>query len=159
MKVWMTLGACLLSLNGWAAPAAFPTSPDLGLTPGALCDDPDAHRYPEQIAYCNRAVGASLKERIIKLYDQKLGYRIGRMDRKLFKIDHYIPLCMGGANKAVNLWPQHESVFEVTDQLEQCECQKMADGKLRQAEAIQIMKRAKADLQEARRLLAYVQGL
>src|SRR5262245_45768293 len=104
------------------------------MTPGSLCDRPDSKRYPEGIPYCSRSVKSELKREIMRDYDAKLGYGITAMDRSAFKIDHYIPLCMGGSNKQDNLWPQHQSVFTVTDPLEALECEKMAKGKLLQAD-------------------------
>jgi len=56
---------------------------------------------------------------------------------------------MGGANDAKNLWPEHKSVYVVTDPLEQKLCQLMSDGKLHQAEAITMIKRVKNHLDEA----------
>ncbi len=157
MKISLVLVSFLLATQAWAAD--YPTSPDPKLTPGSLCDSPDTHRYPEQIAYCNRSVDSGTKAAIIKTYDEKLGYRVGEMSRKDFKIDHYIPLCMGGSNHVTNLWPQHVSISQQTDMLEMYSCQKMSEGKLRQAEAVDIMKRAKNDLKQAQALLHYVQGL
>lgn len=146
------------STAGFAADA-FPTNPNPSLTPGSTCTDPDELRYPEHIKYCERDVDTSLKRAIIQQYDSELHYRIGQLNRADFKIDHYIPLCMGGSNHQNNLWPQHKSVFEVTDMLEQVSCEKMAQGKLRQADAISIIKRAKNDLVEAPRLLEQVRNM
>jgi hypothetical protein len=129
-----------------ASQAAFPRGPEASMTPGSLCGHPDEYRYPEHIPYCKRDVDTSLKKEIIKKYDEEFGYRIGKMDRKKFKIDHYIPLCAGGSNEIDNLWPQHESVFTITDSLEQTVCEKMAAGKLKQEEAVEIVKKAKNDL-------------
>jgi hypothetical protein len=159
MKAWILFSAALMYSGSALSAPAFPTSPDPKLTPGSLCDDPSEYRYPEQVAYCDRSVGGKLKAQVIDNYDEKLGYRVAEMDRKLFKIDHYIPLCMGGSNRPTNLWPQHESVYETTDKLEMVECQKMSDGKLKQTQAIDLMKKAKADRVEAARILQYVQGL
>jgi len=65
------------------------------------------------------------------------------MDRKDFKIDHFIPLCAGGSNDPSNLWPQHKSVYEITDPVEPLICAKMAAGKLDQAYAIKLITTAK----------------
>lgn len=131
----------------------FPKNPDPILTPGVLCAHPDSQRYKEQINYCNRNVETSLKADIIATYDRERGFKIRSMPRNKFKIDHYIPLCMGGANDRDNLWPQHETVFKVTDELEATLCQKMADGKLLQRDAMLLIKRAKNNLNEARDIL------
>lgn len=138
---------------------AFPLAPDPSLTPGSLCSDPSEFRYAENIPYCNRKVSGSEKSTVIVTYDKALGFEVLKMKREDFKVDHYIPLCMGGSNQPDNLWPQHKSVYEITDPLEGEACNRMAEGKLRQKEAIELMKRAKADLTEAPKVIEYVQDL
>ncbi len=132
---------------------AFPTQPDERLTPGELCDRADELRYPEKIAYCERHVGASLKAQVIREYDTRLGFQIRTMKRDDFKIDHYIPLCMGGANSQTNLWPQHRSLFGGTDILEQRLCELLAGGRIRQREAIERIKHAKEGPESAQAVL------
>jgi len=128
------------------------------MTPGKLCDRPDAHRYPEQIAYCNRNVDSSLKRELFVKYDQ-LGYRTRELNRMDFKIDHYIPLCMGGSNDAENLWPQHKSIYNITDPLEPVLCDKMKEGRLLQGKAVEFIVRAKNHLEEVPKILAEVNRL
>lgn len=152
------LTAFLMTITAFAG-GSFPTGPNAQLTPGETCTTPSAHRYPEQIAYCERSVDTQLKKDIIKTYDQNLGYRIQSMERSQFKIDHYIPLCMGGANDKENLWPQHKTVYEITDPLEQEACEKMAQGKLLQAKAIELIKQAKNNLDQVGKIRAYVNAL
>jgi hypothetical protein len=125
---------------------AYPTGPNPQLTPGSLCARPTAHRYPEHIPYCDRSVSSGLKKQIIHEYDVSFGYRIEQMNRGDFKIDHYIPLCMGGSNDHDNLWPQHVSVYTVTDRLEQVLCDRMSDGELQQRDAVTLIREAKNDL-------------
>lgn len=137
----------------------YPTSPDPKLTPGSVCTTPSSQRYPERINYCERDVDTSLKREIMKRYDRELGYRVTRMDRMQFKIDHYIPLCMGGSNDESNLWPQHRTVYERTDELEFILCEKMKEGRLKQSVAIQYIKRAKLHLEQAEDVLHEVNGL
>jgi hypothetical protein len=141
------LVSAFLVLTASAAMAldAFPTAPDATLTPGALCSHPSAHRYPENIAYCERNVDSRQKAQIFLAYDQ-MGYNTRGMKRQNFKIDHYFPLCMGGSNESANLWPQHVSVYTITDPLEAKICEKMKEGLLLQKDAIEIVKSAKADL-------------
>jgi hypothetical protein len=124
----------------------FPIKPDSQLTPGKLCDRPTSYRYPEHIAYCERDVTYETKEALIHLYDTKLGFNIETMDRADFKIDHFIPLCVGGSNDSVNLWPQHKSVYLITDPVEPLVCQRMLEGKLSQADAIKMITLAKTNL-------------
>lgn len=141
------------------AESYYPTNPDPTLTPGDLCTRPSGYRYPERIAYCERNVSSGRKRQIIEDYNQKLGFEIKRSDRQQFKIDHLIPLCAGGSNDDQNLWPQHKTVYEITDPLEGILCEKMAAGKLLQERAVELILRAKHDLDEAREILALVQSL
>ena len=99
------------------------------------------------------------KQEIIKMYDAKLGYSIGRMNRQDFKIDHYIPLCMGGSNDISNLWPQHKTVYQITDELEGLLCVKMANDRLTQSKAIQLIQDAKNNLDRVSGILHAVQAL
>lgn len=147
----LVLFVTLLSLNLWAAPP-FPESPNEGLTPGVVCDKPDSYRYPERIAYCERNVAASLKAAVIREYDKDLGFQVGSMNRQDFKIDHYIPLCMGGANEKENLWPQYKTVYVKTDPIEEKLCRLMEKGRMLQKEAIETIRHVKNNLDEADKL-------
>jgi hypothetical protein len=73
---------------------------------GHLCTakDPDfdGYRYKEQIAHCKRKVSTARKNKICK--------RDGVDDRRDFKVDHIIPLSIGGSNHDTNLWCQHKSI-------------------------------------------------
>jgi hypothetical protein len=133
---------------GKSLQSLYPTSPHESLTPGMTCQNPDEYRYPEQIAYCNRSVSTGTKNRVIKIYDARFQYSVGNMPRNAFKIDHYIPLCMGGDNDESNLWPQHKSVYEITDALEQKLCMLLERAVISQAAAIDKIKYAKNHLNE-----------
>jgi hypothetical protein len=137
----------------------FPLNPDPALTPGSLCTTGMKYRYFERIRYCTRGVATSLKQQVIATYDAARGFEIGKMDRREFKIDHYIPLCMGGSNEPNNLWPQHLTAFEHTDRIEQEICKRMSEGQLRQAEGVELIRRAKANLSESGEILSYVMSL
>lgn len=137
----------------------FPKNPNPDLTPGELCNSPSQYRYPEKIKYCERNVSPEMKREIIAQYDAELGYRIRQMDRSKFKIDHLIPLCAGGANTKENLWPQHESVYEVTDRLEAELCAKMAEGKLMQRRAVELILTAKQNLDQVEDIFQDVEAL
>ncbi len=138
---------------------AYPNGPEVSMTPGSLCDSPDTYRYPEKVAYCRRDVERELKKDLIRRYDEVFGYAIQTMPRQEFKIDHLIPLCAGGSNKADNLWPQHETVYAITDPLEPLLCQRMAEGKLLQAEAVRLIREAKADLSKVSAVLQHLNSL
>ncbi len=131
------------------APQQFPIAPDPRLTPGSLCTAPSRLRFPEKIKYCERSVSGQLKDQIIQIYDSQLGFKIRQTGRSSFKIDHYIPLCLGGSNQPDNLWPQHVSVYEYTDPVEAIACKKLSEGKIKQQSAIEFLIRAKGNLQEA----------
>jgi len=161
-RVGHSLLSCFLLLIFSAATFAgqpYPTSPDPTLTPGAFCDQPDSRRYPERIAYCERQVSRQQKQQVIEDYNRRLGYRISRVNRAEFKIDHLIPLCAGGSNEDENLWPQHRTVYQITDPLEGLICEKMAEGRLLQRRAVELVMRAKQHLHEAREIQAIVEAL
>src|SRR5437868_15196817 len=149
----LTLG--LLSFNLSFADS-FPTGPAQQMTPGKLCDKPNSKRYPEKIDYCDRNVSPELKRQIIENYDRTFGYTIESMPRDQFKIDHYIPLCVGGSNDITNLWPQHVSVYTITDTLEERVCFQMARGKLLQKDAVALIVEGKNHLDEVPQILAHV---
>ncbi len=151
--VWSILSASAVMAG------EFPTRPDPQLTPGSLCDKPNSKRYPEGVPYCTRSVGSSLKDQVMRTYDERLDYQVTSMDRSAFKIDHYIPLCAGGSNHSNNLWPQHKSVYAITDPLEPLICEKMAKGTLRQADAVVFIRRAKANLSEVNSIIRQIQAL
>jgi len=138
---------------------SFPMGPNPTMTPGKLCDRPTAYRYPEHIAYCERDVTYETKEFLIKQYDSKFGYHIQTLDRAEFKIDHFIPLCVGGSNDMVNLWPQHKSVYEITDPVEPLICQKMLEGKLSQADAVKLVIKAKTNLNSVGEVMKYLNSI
>lgn len=138
---------------------AFPIAPEASVTTGKLCDIPDSYRYPERIAYCERFVTKETKDKIIQDYDLKFGYRIRTIERDLFKIDHFIPLCMGGSNDVVNLWPQHKSVYSITDPVEELLCKKLSEGVLSQKQAVEYIIQAKYNLQQAPQIYNYLNTL
>jgi len=160
LKLYVAILLSVVSLSTFAYQdgAKFPSGPDANLTPGALCEVPDSYRYPEKVPYCERNVDSSLKRALFGKYDQ-LGFRTREMPRGDFKIDHYIPLCMGGSNSEKNLWPQHKSIYNITDPLEPVLCEKMAAGRLLQKKAVEYITYAKNHLDEVPRILAEVNKL
>lgn len=156
-KVLIALGICL-SINSFAA-STYPLNPDPRLTPGSFCQHPDSHRYPQKIAYCERHVSKETKWNVIRTYNRELNYNIDSRDRGQFKIDHLIPLCAGGSNQLDNLWPQHSSVYNITDPLEPLICEKMAAGRLLQKRAIELLMRAKMHLEEAPAIYKIIENL
>ncbi len=153
------VGVLLVASIAQANSDPFPRGPRPELTPGSVCTKGGTFRYPEHIRYCDRNVESALKHEIIRTYDLELGYSIRTMRRADFKIDHYIPLCAGGSNDESNLWPQHESVYKITDPLEPLVCEKMAAGKLTQAQAIELVREAKNNLLKADAIINHVDSL
>jgi hypothetical protein len=137
----------------------YPVRPDPALTPGQLCQVADTYRYPEKIKYCERSVTTDEKQRIIATYDSKHQFGIRFQDRQQYKIDHYIPLCMGGSNHRLNLWPQHQSIYKRTDPLEQLLCEKMKMGRLKQETAVNLIRKAKNDLNTVSGIISQVSSL
>jgi hypothetical protein len=135
----------------------YPTTPNPEITPGSLCTHPTSYRYKERIPYCERAVPSRLKEELIEAYDHRFGFHIGSMNRRQFKIDHFIPLCAGGSNDANNLWPQHQNVYRITDPLEEIVCVKMLRGKLKQVDAVKFIRAGKTDLKRVDELIRYLE--
>lgn len=138
--------------------AEYPKGPDALMTPGSLCERPDAYRYPEKIPYCNRDVDSSLKADIFQNYRND-GYKLDPKDRSSYKIDHLIPLCAGGSNNEDNLWPQHKSVYEITDPMEPAACDAMKAGKIKQAEVVKLILAAKKDLSLVKKTTEYFLSL
>jgi hypothetical protein len=160
MKAISTFLALVLFLSTFSfAGDQFPTGPNPQMTPGSLCANPSNKRYKENIPYCERNVSTSEKKQIIKNYDEELGYKIRQMNRQDFKIDHFIPLSIGGSNSQDNLWPQHKSVYGITDPLEQEVFNKISEGRITQSEAIRVIREAKLNLGRVPELLDYVSGL
>lgn len=146
MKALVYLLSLVTSWSCWAT-ASFPMHPALELTPGELCNNPDEIRYPEKIAYCRRNVPTETKIEVIKTYEQEFHFKI-LADRQDFKVDHFVPLCMGGSNNTVNLWPQHKSVYEITDPAEFELCQRLAQGSITQRDAVKKIKMMKLNIQK-----------
>jgi hypothetical protein len=156
MKSFVLLALMMITSSAFAIGPNFPSGPNPKLTPGKLCDIPASYRYPEQIAYCERDVTYETKEILIAQYDSQLGYHVQTLPRSDFKIDHFIPLCAGGSNDVSNLWPQHKSVYAITDPIEPLICAKMATGKLSQADAVTLIVRVKTDLRQARDVMKFL---
>lgn len=136
----------------------FPPAPDTRITPGSLCNNPSSYRYNERVPYCERSVNGSTKQYIFQMY-MDLGFKINLKRRDNYKIDHLIPLCAGGSNEIDNLWPEHVSIYTTVDPLEPAICDKMSMGRLKQREAVDLIRRAKQFPEEAPKLIDYVDRL
>lgn len=136
----------------------FPMGPDLSITPGRLCESPDSYRYPERIAYCNREVDYEAKEVVFRLYRDQ-GYRLKIVDRADYKIDHLIPLCAGGSNREENLWPQHKTLFQLTDPMESLGCDKLRQGKITQRDLVDVIIKVKKDVNQVQAAIQFLRSL
>lgn len=157
MKTTLFLIATTLAFNVFSA--EYPKGPNLQITPGALCDRPDTYRYPEHIAYCERDVTPQTKAEVFATYRNRLGYTLDLTNRSNYKIDHFIPLCAGGSNEEENLWPQHVSIFQITDPIEALGCEKLSQAKITQKNLVTLIKQAKLNLSDAPKVLKYLQSL
>lgn len=149
----------LNAFSGEVGGHKFPDGPDLRKTPGDTCKNSTTYRYPEHIMYCDRSVDTSTKNRIIAEYDKEFGYGIRQLPRGDFKIDHLVPLSVGGANTAENLWPQHKSVYKYSDPLESDLANLIAAAKITQKEAIRVIVECKTNLGRCEELGAYLKSL
>lgn len=138
--------------------AEYPQGPDSELTPGSLCDRPDSYRYPERIAYCNRLDDTNLKNDIFREYRLN-GYRLKIVDRADYKIDHLVPLCAGGSNYENNLWPQHVSIYKITDPMEALGCEKLRTARIKQIELVKLIIAAKRDIRRVPDTMNYLRRL
>lgn len=111
-----------------------PQHPNVEMSPSKLCtrNDPSysRDRYAERIAYCARSVESALKDQI---YDN---YGVPQECRKDYIIDHIIPLSIGGSNDIENLWPEHHSIRDEVNPLEEEVFAEVSSGAVTQAEAV-----------------------
>jgi hypothetical protein len=120
--------------------ADFPLTPGAA-TSGSLCTNNDSdfveYRYSGQIPYCQRRVSSWDKKQI---YDS---YGVPERCRKEYTIDHFIPLSLGGTNKANNLWPEAKVVKHLRQNLELELFEALRAGTITQADAIATIRDAK----------------
>ncbi|MGE3609520.1 MAG: HNH endonuclease signature motif containing protein [Bacteriovoracaceae bacterium] len=157
MKFIIALIFSLSCLHSFAGRMLYPKGPDLSVTPGSLCESPDEYRYQERIPYCERKVDSYLKDLSFQNY-KKLGYTMSG-ERSEYKVDHFIPLCFGGSNNLNNLWPQHATVSQITDPIEALGCDTLKNGKITQKEVVELIRKAKLDLTQAKDVFKYLQTL
>lgn len=116
---------------------AYDFLPNKSLTPGAYASNSVAEicesGYPER----SRKVSKSTKDRVYQIYKVDIAHCAGGC-----KIDHLIPLSIGGSNDISNLWPheytQFWSVYKKT-RLEVRLRREVCTGKLPLAEARQCI--------------------
>jgi hypothetical protein len=145
-KIFALVFSAFIAVSAFAQDR-YPMGPNPSLTPGSKCES-DNTRHPQNIPYCKRSVSSSEKWQVIEEYN-RLGANITRQNRGRFKVDHLIPLCIGGSNELDNLWPQHESIYVQTDDVEHMTCELVSRGEMKQTEAIELVLTAKNHLELA----------
>lgn len=158
MRTKLLVSLTLFALTALAQAASYPLRPDRRLTPGSFCNLPIEYRYQERIPYCGRDVSTELKNEIFADY-RRLGFALDSAYRADYKIDHYIPLCLGGSNQKNNLWPQHASVFGITDDIEALVCEKLQKNKINHNNAVRLLLTVKNDLSKANEALNFLHSL
>jgi hypothetical protein len=107
------------------------------ITPGKLCtaEDPyfDSFVYPAHVAHCIRHVTDGLKKQVADAYG------VPESAWSSFEFDHLIPLCAGGTNSPLNLWPEPLAHAHVKDRIENKMCLGLRDGKIDQQQALKIL--------------------
>ena len=104
-------------------------------------------------------MSSKTKQQIFSVYRNQLGYRLDLHKREDYKIDHFIPLCAGGSNEVTNLWPQHVSIFTVTDPVESLGCEKLSAGKISQMNLVKLIRSAKLNLSNVPQAYNYLKSL
>ncbi|MGE4133062.1 MAG: hypothetical protein AB7F86_15580 [Bdellovibrionales bacterium] len=139
--MWQSILAIGVLLSFSAGAHEVPRKPDPALTPADYCQpegsDFEEYRYQEQVAVCIRNVSRELKA---KIYEQ---YGIPEECRSRYTVDHFIPLFMGGSNRAQNLWPEHKAIKATRQNLEQETYLELNRGEITYEEAVKRIVRAK----------------
>lgn len=154
----VTLITSLSAEAGFIGKFQVPDGPDAQKTPGELCQR-GYPRYDQRITYCERDVNGTTKAEIIAEYDTELGFDVRKLPRNDFKIDHFIPLSIGGANSKANLWPQHKSVYVITDPIESLVATLISQNKISQKDAIQAVKDCKLQLSNCEKIEDHLRSL
>ena len=94
---WAVLAALVVAGPAWARED--PIRPDPRLTPGAVATEDPAVFCQDGYARSHRHTSGRLKARVYRAYGVP-------RDARHYEIDHLIPLSLGGADTAANLWPE-----------------------------------------------------
>ena len=112
--------------------------PDPAHTPGFLCSPTDpnfvGYRYPGNVAYCQRNIGAAEKDQVAKWYG------IPKSDYSKYEFDHFIPLNCGGSNDPRNLWPQPLAEAHDKDKVEDQVYYGLKSGKMTQQQGVDLIR-------------------
>jgi hypothetical protein len=131
------LAICGFSLPAASADHPWPTYPNAALTPGkvATTDVREVCALEGNLSYSrrHRATAYDLKSWVFREYGIEPPQ--GHAARAEWEIDHLVPLCLGGADEAANLWPQNRTTFRQKDQREAHACREVCAARLSLATA------------------------
>jgi hypothetical protein len=102
--------AAIVAIGGRPAVAAMPNP---ALTPGDVNERDRGQVCTLGNAERRRSVSYKTRDRVYLAYGILRGHRKG-----LYRIDHLIPLELGGSNRATNLWPQPYADSKLKDDVE-----------------------------------------
>lgn len=130
-KIFFIVFIAFLSTS-WAGKKDYPLAPNHGFQPEMLCGGRDVKgkRFRERVLVCERNVSSGKKYHVLKLYG------LPEKDRRLYKIDHIIPLSFGGSNHVSNLWPMHKSLCDRLERNEYPIFERLKEGRMKHKEAI-----------------------
>lgn len=115
----------------------------LVLLSASLCSpadrDFDRVDYPAQVALCRRHVPRSVRLLVLRRHGLTLA------QGQAYELDHRVPLCAGGSNSPVNLWPEPWDDAHRKDVLEARVCRGLRTGRLTLGEALQLLGGLHAD--------------
>ncbi|MGP6158355.1 MAG: HNH endonuclease [Vulcanimicrobiaceae bacterium] len=92
--------------------------PDVSLTPGAVADTDPRVVCAYGYASARRHVSYAERDAVYREYGIPRGTR-STSPRRGYRIDHLVPLELGGANSVGNLWPQHLADSKRKDRVEE----------------------------------------
>ncbi len=84
--------------------------PNKDVTPGAILNTDLSKVCVSNYSKGVRDVSESLKKKVYKLYNVPVEQRGSYNGVMVSKIDHLVPLSIGGANDITNLWPHYFNV-------------------------------------------------
>jgi hypothetical protein len=131
------LAICGFTALAAAADHRWPNYPNVALTPGkvATTDVREVCARDGSLSYSrrHRVTADDLKSWVFREYG--IAPPRGHLARAEWEIDHLVPLCLGGADEAANLWPQNRTTFRRKDQREAYACREVCAARLSLATA------------------------
>ena len=133
--------ACVVQISALALaiPAQSAAAPDHARTPGAIATTDTAVVCKEGYAHGARHVPYRVRDSVYAAYGIPRGHRssdggyVG--PRRGYVIDHLVPLELGGANDARNLWPQPRTEARRKDRVEDALHDAVCAGRMRLVDA------------------------